>query len=390
MSESTHDIESEMNATNSNMSFSLFLESSFDTSPTNEPTNPTSHDNAAHPFDRQQDFDDFINPDLMEAHEEHLDCLPHPDVESYSSLFPEDDDNDEGTTEGNDLDDCVLNDDDKDNNSASASSSQQVENDMASLEGYLDDMLYEEDTPGHHYGGNVNAEGELDDELPPSYVEGSDVKELLQSLMDEQIPPCYKSQIDKLHPTEEELIIIMRKNHLPIKLYKVLLDWAHRASKSNYEFDSPTYKTALDRMKKKYLIEAGTAPLRSTIEVEGDTFPPMHVYRFSILHHVKRLFRKKEMLEGVMWRFEARCCPETNERGYDKLNSGEWWEGAEREMEHQLDLLGTAKPQGLHFILPIILFDDSTLCDNIGRLLAQPILCTLGNLSDELRRLAEA
>ena len=216
------------------------------------------------------------------------------------------------------------------------------------------------------------------------------MKELLQSLMDEQIPPRYKSQIEKLHPTEEELIIIMRKHHLPIKLYKVLLDWAHRASKSNYEFNSPTYQTALDRMKKKYLIEAGTAPLRSTIEVEGDTFPPMHVYRFSILHHIKRLFRKKEMLEGAMWRLEARCCSDTKERAYDKLNSGEWWEGAEREMEHQLDLLGTAKPPGLHFILPIIFFDDSTLCDNIGRLLAQPLLCTFGNLSDELRRLAES
>jgi hypothetical protein len=157
-----------------------------------------------------------------------LDFLPPPDVESDSSPLPQDDDNDEGTTEGKDLDDRVLHDDDKDNNSTSASSSQQVENDMASLEGYLDGMLYEEDTSGpHYYGGNVNAEGELDDELPPSYVEGSDVKDFLQSLMDEQIPPRYKSQIEKLHPTEEELIIIMRKNNLPIKLYKVLLDWAH-------------------------------------------------------------------------------------------------------------------------------------------------------------------
>ena len=60
-----------MSATHSNMSYSLFLESSFDTSPTNEPTNPTSHDNAAHPFDRQQDFDDFIKQDLMEAYEQH-------------------------------------------------------------------------------------------------------------------------------------------------------------------------------------------------------------------------------------------------------------------------------------------------------------------------------
>jgi uncharacterized protein YecA (UPF0149 family) len=55
--------------------------------------------------------------------------------------------------------------------------------------------------------------------------EGSDVKEWMQMMLsDQQIQPCDKSQIDKLYPTEVELLIIIRKDNLSIKLYKELLE----------------------------------------------------------------------------------------------------------------------------------------------------------------------
>ena len=39
---------------------------------------------------------------------------------------------------------------------------------------------------------------------------------------------------------------------------------------------------------------------------------------------------------------------------------------------------------------PIIGFDDSTLCDNIGWLITQPFLATVGNLSDESHHLVDS
>ena len=41
-------------------------------------------------------------------------------------------------------------------------------------------------------------------------------------------------------------------------------------------------------------------------------------------------------------------------------------------------------------ISPIIGFDDSTLCDNIGWLMVQPSLSTVGNLSDESHHLVDS
>lgn len=43
-----------------------------------------------------------------------------------------------------------------------------------------------------------------------------------------------------------------------------------------------------------------------------------------------------------------------------------------------------------HILCPVILFDDSTQCDNIGRLKAQPVLCSIGNICGKIRRSADA
>ena len=55
-----------------------------------------------------------------------------------------------------------------------------------------------------------------------------------------------------------------------------------------------------------------------------------------------------------------------------------------------LNKLGNNKPKGSHYVCPNIGFDDSTLCDNIGQLMVQPFLATVGNLSDESRHLVDS
>ena len=210
--------------------------------------------------------------------------------------------------------------------------------------------------------------------------------ELLQSLLDQELPANHRTQVEKLHPVEEDLMILMKKNRLPIHLYQDFLSWGARASSSEYDFkDSPIYKTTLVRMKKKYSLEAGSPPVRGTVNVEGP-FPPMHVYRFSLLHEVKRLLQDPDNLKGAMWKYQETRDATTGERVYGKLNSGDWWKNAQASLDKDLRDLGRDKPKGSHYICPIIGFDDATLCDNIGRLMAQPFLATIGNLNDELRR----
>ena len=123
--------------------------------------------------------------------------------------------------------------------------------------------------------GQSSNEPELDDNSLDEFVEQNNVDEIIQSLVNNQLPIHHCTQVQKLHPVEEDLMIIMKKHNLPIHLYKDLLALAERASGSEYVFlSSPIYQTTLDCMKKKYFLEAGSPPVQGTVTVDGP-FPPI-------------------------------------------------------------------------------------------------------------------
>jgi hypothetical protein len=160
--------------------------------------------------------------------------------------------------------------------------------------------------------------------------------ELLQFLLDQELPANHCTQVEKLHPVEDDLMILMKKNHLPIHLYQDFLSWGARASLSEYDFKaSSIYKTTLDYMKKKYSLEAGLPPVQGTVNVEGP-FPPMHVYHFSLLHEVKRLLQDPDNLKGAMWKYQETRDATTGEHVYGKLNSGDWWKNAQASLDKDL------------------------------------------------------
>ena len=82
------------------------------------------------------------------------------------------------------------------------------------------------------------------------------------------IPIHHHTQVQKLHPVEEDLMIFMKKHNLPIHLYKDLLALAERAAGSEYDFlSSPIYQTTLDCMKKKYFLEAGSPLSKALLQL---------------------------------------------------------------------------------------------------------------------------
>ena len=126
--------------------------------------------------------------------------------------------------------------------------------------------------------GQSSNEPELDDNNPDEFVEQNNVDEIIQSLIDNELPIHYRTQVQMLHPVEEDLMIVMKKHNLPIHLYKDLLALVERATSSEYDFaSSPIYQTTLDHMKKKYFLRQVPPPVQGTVTVDAP-FPPMHVY----------------------------------------------------------------------------------------------------------------
>ena len=226
------------------------------------------------------------SPSSVVPHHEVL-LLPLPSVASVSSSLSDDGELHVSTTV---IDDCQLQDsesvqEEHDASSlASSVSSYDYRDNCTSLEAQFESLLYDDeyDSDSNELQSANSAFSDPEDSpnQPSNLVEEHDrIKLLLDDFIFEHdvLPSRYQQQIKKLHPVEEELLIIMRKNHMSIKLFKKLMAWAKRARTSKYDFNFPTYQTVLDRMKKKYFLEAGSPPLRSTVII-GDPFPPMHVY----------------------------------------------------------------------------------------------------------------
>ena len=107
--------------------------------------------------------------------------------------------------------------------------------------------------------GQSSDESELEDNSFDQFVEQNNVDKIIQSLINNEIPIHHQTQVQKLHPVEEDLMILIKKHNLPIHLYKDFLALAEQATSSEYDFaSSPIYQTTLDHMKKKYILEAGS------------------------------------------------------------------------------------------------------------------------------------
>ena len=81
---------------------------------------------------------------------------------------------------------------------------------------------------------------------------------------------------------------------------------------------------------------------------------------------MKQQLQNPDNLKGTMWNYEEKCDPVTNECIFGSLNSSDWQKNADAALKEDLNKLGNNKPKGSHYVCPIIDFDDSTLCANIG------------------------
>ena len=89
--------------------------------------------------------------------------------------------------------------------------------------------------------GQSSNEPELDDNNPDEFVEQNNVDEIIQSLINNELPIHHCTQVQKLHPVEEYLMIVMKKHNLPFHLNKDLLALAERAAASGYDFSEPPH-----------------------------------------------------------------------------------------------------------------------------------------------------
>jgi hypothetical protein len=230
-----------------------------------------------------------------------------------------------------------------------------------------------------------------DDDIYASSADGDDrfgPSSIFSGFRPQLLPDAaYMINPSRLQPANEALLSLIIENHLPQEMYNKVLDWAHFAHISNYNIPSASdYRTALYHMHSKYANVCGGPPLSQIVRVPG--YQPMHVYRFDFLQQAKRLYLDKDVMKESLWHYDPKVSA-TGERVYSEMNTGGFWKlGVDYVAERAR--LPIADKSLEHHFCPMILFIDSTLVDRIGRLKVEPVLCSLGNICGEKRRLASS
>ena len=192
-----------------------------------------------------------------------------------------------------------------------------------------------------------------------------------------------KVNASKLQPADEALLTLCIENNLPQEMYTKILDWAAFAQCSEYKIDkAPVFVTALHRLHAKYANICGGPPISEVVMVPG--YQPMHVYRFDFLEQAKRLLADEDLMHNSLWDYDAKL-NDKGDRVYSEMNTGDFWKLGCAYVRMRASL-PTADKSHRHVFIPVILFIDATLADNLGRLTAEPVLCSIGNICGVKRR----
>ena len=245
-----------------------------------------------------------------------------------------------------------------------------VNSQEANVTGCVDDFSLENDVHSL-FDEDETCSTSLDNYL--SVKDNKRVHELHDSLWFVQAPspdPC------DVHASESELIFILKQNNAPIKMYAEVMAWAKSSFTSGYFSNSASpqpkqhsYKTALKHLLKAYGKSVGGPPMSTPFQI--GPLPQATVFHMSFLHQAHCLLNDPYLMDDANW------CFQYNSGMLSDLNTGEYWRNAERRLCSQL---GVEDLPPDHVLAPIICFDDETFCDKKGRLKAQPVLFTLGNI----------
>ena len=187
----------------------------------------------------------------------------------------------------------------------------------------------------------------------------------------------------KVQPAEVHLLYYMMIYSIPAIGYMPLMNWAYQAQQSRFDFkNASAHKTIMKHIKKN-----GTGRHARVIEtaVTHEGLGTAMVYHFDFLSNLCKLLRDPTLMANALYQYDSVS------EYYAEQNTGTWWRKAERFMKRRLKKFKVPQTEWKnHILVPIIFFIDATHCDRNGRLNAEPILMTIGNIPLELRKSASA
>ena len=103
------------------------------------------------------------------------------------------------------------------------------------------------------------------------------------------------------------------------------------------------------------------------------------VFYSSFIQNIQHLVQDEYLMED-----DSNYAYNGNSNSFADPNTSTCWKNAEKHMNTILDL-HDIRDRSNHYLCPIVLFIDGSHCDRNGRLQAEPVLRSIGNINMEKR-----
>ena len=180
---------------------------------------------------------------------------------------------------------------------------------------------------------------------------------------------------------EAQLLFLMTTHSIPLHVYPMFMKWGGKCQVSSFDFNKPnSFGSTMKRLTTHHSM-SHNVPRIVSVSVPG--IPKASIRVFPFLENAKQLYSNSKLMEDSLWRHDG------NSPCYSELNTGNWWKNADSTLEQRLRKHSVSDVAN-HYVAPIIMFIDGTHCDRNGRLQAEPVLCSFGNIPLSQRKLPHA
>ena len=197
------------------------------------------------------------------------------------------------------------------------------------------------------------------------------------------VSSCVNSEAPSNLRVEEELLLhIIKEEQLPPRVFDRIMKWGRLCRDNNYDFEAPGFRTVMKRWKDHYLNSALKEPSLKYVQEDWQSVPSQ-VPVIDPLPQITAILNDSELMAGALWSSDVRTSVDGS-RLYGDINTGNQWCMAERKMNSRIKV--DDPHSACHHHCGVLLFDDNTMGDGLGRLQIQPVLGTICILPKQSRR----
>ena len=104
---------------------------------------------------------------------------------------------------------------------------------------------------------------------------------------------------------------------------------------------------------------------------------------FPFLDNIQWLLTEKDLMSNGLLQYDSES------KDYGEMNTGEWWCNAEKRLEKSLENMKLTE-QMRHILVPLLFFIDKVHVTTNGKLRAEGVLCSIGNIPIHQRKRKKA